>query len=262
MVPLASYTIHTARCARSNWRCAECGKVMPKSQKDSHVHCPQCHVGLEATELDKHIALTHRKVPCECGEEFEPDLLNLHKTENCPLRLVQCKYCQVRIPANNKAEHEEICGGRSVECDICRELVARRRMDIHLATKHQINPCIDPAGNRRQNPSPNRNNNPRAPGNFSGAGPILPSGPGPVSDEDAMLQAALMESRRAAGIGDFQNDDDALQAVLQASLMEARPAAAQPQASMGGDFLCVLCNRVSFPTESAMMQHLTRCNGA
>ena len=38
----AAFQMHTMHCARNNWRCDECGQVVPKKAKDAHAHCAQC----------------------------------------------------------------------------------------------------------------------------------------------------------------------------------------------------------------------------
>jgi len=48
--------------------------------------------------MDKHVLLEHRKVACECGAEFEPSLLALHKAEECRMRVVACRWCNLQVP--------------------------------------------------------------------------------------------------------------------------------------------------------------------
>lgn len=61
-VPPAAYLLHTAQCSRNNWRCDQCGKVMPKRQRETHVHCVLCQMVVDPNEAAKHTALFHTKV--------------------------------------------------------------------------------------------------------------------------------------------------------------------------------------------------------
>jgi hypothetical protein len=155
-VPNGAYMMHTAQCARNNWRCPQCHKVMAKKLKDSHSHCPQCQQEVSPLDMEKHIALTHRHVTCECGQKMEPGLLSLHQTEECRLRPQNCKWCNLQISLAKMDAHEGPCGSRTVECTMpgCNQAVPRRRFDIHMAADHGINPCLDGQGNRRRADDP------------------------------------------------------------------------------------------------------------
>ena len=89
--------------------------MLRRAQKDTHIHCPKCHIALNKDELDKHLALAHAAVACDaCGAKMEPDLMEVHKKEACPNRLANCKYCNVTFPFGELFNHESYCGGKGV----------------------------------------------------------------------------------------------------------------------------------------------------
>ena len=145
----AAMMIHGAQCHRNNWYCAECLCVLPKKSKDSHSHCPICKIGYDLSEAEKHHALFHKKIRCECGIEFEHDVLPLHKSEECKFRKVNCKWCNLLVSHAELDAHQSYCANRSIECIYCATMVTRKQMDIHLAAIHRINPCLDDRGNRK-----------------------------------------------------------------------------------------------------------------
>ncbi len=50
----------------------------------------------------------------------------VHKVEECRLKPVNCKYCNMLVPGVQKKEHEDYCGNRSIDCDLCSEKIPRR----------------------------------------------------------------------------------------------------------------------------------------
>jgi hypothetical protein len=171
MVPTRVFTNHSAFCARNNWKCSQCGEIMLKKLKDTHFHCsvcnavgpskdfhfhcsmcsatgptkdfhfhcPTCNEIIVPAEKSKHDDLMHRDIVCDCGKKVEPRRFQNHKETECPMRLVDCKYCTVKVTAKEKDSHQAFCGGKSIPCGLCGKEVAAKRMDIHLAVDHNIN---------------------------------------------------------------------------------------------------------------------------
>lgn len=54
--------MHTLRCARHNWHCKLCNKILRLAEKESHSHCPECDMVVPREELAKHMDLAHRDV--------------------------------------------------------------------------------------------------------------------------------------------------------------------------------------------------------
>uniref|UniRef100_A0A6A7G4I2 Ubiquitin fusion degradation protein 1 homolog n=1 Tax=Hirondellea gigas TaxID=1518452 RepID=A0A6A7G4I2_9CRUS len=144
----SSSFMHSMRCSRHNWRCPECDEVVRVSEKESHGHCPQCQKVIDPKDLQKHMDLIHSPTLCTCGMKVDPEALELHQEIECIMRLVDCKWCQSPFPLKELSEHERYCGGKTVECPLCNQSVARKKFQIHNAVVHSINPCVTSSGNR------------------------------------------------------------------------------------------------------------------
>ncbi len=53
------------------------------------MHCEQCGTALKKQDMEKHVAMTHSKIRCECGEAVEPLKLSEHKATECVNRQAQ-----------------------------------------------------------------------------------------------------------------------------------------------------------------------------
>eukprot|EP00948_MAST-09A_sp_MAST-9A-sp1_P003483 g3483.t1 len=54
-----------------------------------------------------------------------------------------CRYCKLKVPLTRLESHEMVCGSRSTTCHICGKSMAMKKLGIHLATEHSINPCLN-----------------------------------------------------------------------------------------------------------------------
>eukprot|EP00474_Spongospora_subterranea_P009899 CRZ10357.1 hypothetical protein [Spongospora subterranea] len=147
-IPKAAFDRHSIVCARNNWACPICHKVMSVRDKANHNHCDQCDRIFANGEREKHNALFHVEVVCKCGQKFDSATLPDHQANNCQFRLKPCKWCCDSFPFNQVWDHEQMCGSKTVPCLLCSRNISRRMMDVHKATEHGINPCIDATGNR------------------------------------------------------------------------------------------------------------------
>ncbi len=155
-VPTRTHVMHSAYCARNNWKCPQCGVIMSSKSKDSHIHCPICNQVVDSlekhshcttcnaiihpAEREKHNDLVHTAIKCSCGVFVDPKDFEIHKSDICKFRLVKCKYCEIMVPNVELYNHENYCGGRTVSCTTCGKDVVLRKMDIHLAAEHGVNP--------------------------------------------------------------------------------------------------------------------------
>lgn len=64
----------------------------------------------------------------------------LHKSFECDLRPVPCKYCEAPFPERKLRSHEEYCGSRTDACGLCGRMVVSKRMAAHVEGG-----CLDPA---------------------------------------------------------------------------------------------------------------------
>lgn len=126
-VPERTIVMHSAFCARNNFRCSECGEVMRLSEKE------------------KHLDVRHKPLPCACGRMIAPDLMSTHQQFECELRKLPCTFCGISVASSEFASHKEYCGARTVPCEQCGQSVVVKQMSNHMAAKHGVNPSL-PSG--------------------------------------------------------------------------------------------------------------------
>ncbi|XP_014505401.1 XIAP-associated factor 1 isoform X2 [Vigna radiata var. radiata] len=115
-VPVANIDLHYAHCSRKLEKCKICGDMVPRKN------------------VEDHYSNTHAPVPCSlCSETMERDILDIHKGEECPQRIVTCEFCEFPLPAIDLAEHQEVCGNRTELCHICNKYVRLRERFSHEA---------------------------------------------------------------------------------------------------------------------------------
>ena len=112
-IPQISWILHEATCKRHHWYCKKCEKVIP------------------VTDRDLHEEQVHSLITCQCGEELEISLLEMHKITDCVKRLISCDYCKCPVPFKNLIEHEDVCGSRTEECEYCSKRVQLRYLLTH-----------------------------------------------------------------------------------------------------------------------------------
>ncbi|KAJ3241458.1 hypothetical protein HDU81_000510 [Chytriomyces hyalinus] len=165
-VPQRTLPMHEAFCFRNNAICTRCrtastnthplAYVFKKSEFASHWHCDACPtVGNTLSSKEKHEALAHTTIPCECGVEgLELQGVAEHYGSQCPERLIVCRYCHLRVRAGKKSlaakdlmsglglsEHESVCGSRTIECIKCKANVQLKDVQVHA--KVCFPPCVE-----------------------------------------------------------------------------------------------------------------------
>ena len=101
-------------------------------------------------EIEQHMEECDKvRVECqlECGNVLERESIEQHNREICPLRLIQCIYCNQEIQANEENPHIGRCRNHpdtEVPCPYkelgCEAIVLRKNMNIHITeniTNHQ-----------------------------------------------------------------------------------------------------------------------------
>ncbi|KAL2317592.1 hypothetical protein Fmac_031468 [Flemingia macrophylla] len=115
-IPAANIDLHYAHCSRKLEKCKVCGDMVPRKNAEDHY------------------LSTHAPVSCSlCSETMERDILDIHKGENCPQRIVTCEFCEFPLPAIDLAEHQEVCGNRTELCHLCNKYVRLRERFSHEA---------------------------------------------------------------------------------------------------------------------------------
>jgi len=148
--------------------------------------------------------LRHTKILCDCGLSFEPSELQHHKETSCTQRRMNCMWCHLPTPQSDLESHQAYCGGKTISCNLCQQSIARKRMQIHLAVQHNINPSLKK--NVRHVTAAYHDEHSAAP--FTASTSDL--------SRDDELAAAIAESKRLAG-HNHDDDDAALEAALLAS---------------------------------------------
>ncbi|PIN03155.1 hypothetical protein CDL12_24321 [Handroanthus impetiginosus] len=106
--------LHFAHCSRNLEKCKVCGDMIPKKF------------------AEEHFLSTHAPVSCSlCSETMDRDILDVHKGENCPQRIVTCEYCEFPLPAIDLLEHQEVCGNRTELCHLCHKYIRLRERHGH-----------------------------------------------------------------------------------------------------------------------------------
>ncbi|XP_006366434.1 TRAF-type zinc finger domain-containing protein 1-like [Solanum tuberosum] len=113
-IPSFNLDLHVPHCSRKLEKCKLCGDMVPKKH------------------ADEHFLSTHAPVSCSlCNETMEREVLAVHKGENCPQRLVACKYCEFPLPAIDLFMHQEACGDKTERCHLCSRYITLRERDVH-----------------------------------------------------------------------------------------------------------------------------------
>ncbi|KAJ8430710.1 hypothetical protein Cgig2_000275 [Carnegiea gigantea] len=81
------------------------------------------------------VLLFTEQVACSlCSETMDREILDVHKGENCPQRIVTCEYCEFPLPAIDLFEHQEVCGNRTEYCHRCGRYIRLRDRYVHETT--------------------------------------------------------------------------------------------------------------------------------
>lgn len=116
-IPLLNFDLHYAHCSRNLEKCNVCGDMVPRKHAEEHYRS------------------THAHVKCSlCGQEMEPEKLEVHESQNCPLRMVTCDYCEFPLPALDLIEHQEVCGNRTEYCGVCKKYIRLSNRLVHETT--------------------------------------------------------------------------------------------------------------------------------
>ncbi|CAA0843327.1 TRAF-type zinc finger-related [Striga hermonthica] len=113
-IPSPNFDLHIAHCSRNLEKCKVCGDMIPKKS------------------AEEHFLSTHAPVSCSlCSETMDRGILDVHKGENCPQRIVTCEFCEFPLPAIDLLEHQEVCGNRTELCHLCHKYIRLRERHNH-----------------------------------------------------------------------------------------------------------------------------------
>ncbi|CAI9777152.1 unnamed protein product [Fraxinus pennsylvanica] len=133
-IPSSNMDLHFAHCFRNLEKCKVCDDMVPKKF------------------AEEHFLSTHAPVACTlCSETMERDVLDVHKGENCPQRIVTCEYCEFPLPAIDLFKHQEVCGNRTELCPLCRKYIRLRERNGHESRCNVVvNNVAESSRNTRQ----------------------------------------------------------------------------------------------------------------
>ncbi|KAA6392565.1 MAG: hypothetical protein EZS28_011909 [Streblomastix strix] len=127
--------------------CENCKQII-ESNFDAHeifcrrniTLCPKCNEPVQKRAFDEHDREVHKLVKCEkCGIDIDQYFIDQHNTDECTLRIVGlCPYCKIELIPSTLYSHQEECGARTDECQICGARVRNRDMQNHILSN-----CID-----------------------------------------------------------------------------------------------------------------------
>ena len=149
LIPPASLDMHVIRCKALFKYCSDCGKSFRAADLQLHEHCKQCgrsfQKGLEA----EHVGVMHAMVSCLCGDSVMRASLETHRSTNCRVKLVLCRFCGCFAPKGDVSkmdardrfmgfvsEHEAACGNRTEPCLTCGKRERLKDMDFHQKAFH------------------------------------------------------------------------------------------------------------------------------
>ncbi|CAL5205319.1 unnamed protein product [Lathyrus oleraceus] len=143
-IPAANIDLHSVHCLRKLEKCKVCGDMVPKQHAEDHY------------------LNTHAPVACSlCSETMGRDILDIHKGENCPQRIVTCEFCEFPLPALDLAEHQEVCGNRTEMCHLCNKYVRLREINIHEVNCNRLEDNAAAGSSRDERPAERDESAPR-----------------------------------------------------------------------------------------------------
>ncbi|KAF7042899.1 hypothetical protein CFC21_052381 [Triticum aestivum] len=118
-IPSSNIDLHSVHCARNLQKCEHCGEMVPRKL------------------MEEHYNENHAPVNCSlCKETLRPEILDLHKSEQCTQRMVACAYCEYELPAIDIHEHQDVCGNRTEFCQTCKKYIRLREWIGHEMQCH------------------------------------------------------------------------------------------------------------------------------
>jgi len=133
--------LHELHCYKTYFYCDKCNTKILKILKEEHVHCEYCNVGIFRKDYHIHLRNHYKKVKCTyCKHDVDISDISSHLLK-CEYAPVICSWCNIEVPMIKITQHENICSSKTVECDICGKFVINKKMVVHKAVEHGVNPC-------------------------------------------------------------------------------------------------------------------------
>lgn len=135
-IRLRERNVHESRCNGGINNVAESSSdgAIPSSNLDSQKleNFQICGDMVPEEHAEEHLLSNHALVACSlCNETMEREVLAVHEGEECPQRIVTCKYCEFPFPAIDLLEHQEVCGNKTKRCHLCSRYIKLRKRHVH-----------------------------------------------------------------------------------------------------------------------------------
>lgn len=152
-IPVGNLDLHSIQCERMYKMCNVCNLVLKKKDFERHTHCNKCiRFGLSSDQVELHDKLYHQHTACKlCGQSnIQPIQLRIHQTQECPKRIILCRFCNSFVQAGtdghhvdykdkyyyNLTSHESYCGSRTTNCHLCSKVVLIKELKSHIDLIH------------------------------------------------------------------------------------------------------------------------------
>ncbi|KAK6591095.1 ubiquitin fusion degradation (UFD1) family [Cryptosporidium xiaoi] len=162
IIPKTNLNLHLINCEKKYKKCDLCKLVIKQVEFGNHIHCDKCMVesedseynnivGFNRDELESHNKLYHEYIKCKlCNTSVKTIKLNVHQINECPKRMILCRYCNNYVEAGidgynadfrdiyyyNLTSHESYCGSRTTNCNICNNNVLFKNLESHIELCH------------------------------------------------------------------------------------------------------------------------------
>ena len=106
--------LHEGFCKKNIRYCFKCKQKIPKEEFEEHLENHKVK-----KETENSVEKTENKI--------DENNINMN---------IECQYCSLLVDRNELEEHEQMCGARTVPCEMCGQYVQTRLLNQHLNVIH------------------------------------------------------------------------------------------------------------------------------
>ena len=121
-IDIAKFRLHEVACARNNSKCAKCGQIVAKVDRDQH-------------ELDFHTAkkvvVPVEEIKQEQVAEIPKEVVKQLPQDIDEIQFQKCLYCPLEFTIGEFHDHMDFCGSKTKECPDCFSKVINRKLNQH-----------------------------------------------------------------------------------------------------------------------------------
>ena len=97
-------------------------------------YCQTCQEAFPKDEFDEHLSNHLSRKQSQISQEEK----NFNSLKRCMSSKVACEFCGLFLSYNDLIDHEEMCGARTTQCNICKENILYKNLINHMKNKHNI----------------------------------------------------------------------------------------------------------------------------